>query len=126
MSRIDDVFGRLATKLINKWQSNNLRLVRVGKGSYNKLSGSVEPSEQIVSVKGVVLTAKVEQDDGLTQEGDVMIILDPVTVAQQEELTTADRFRYTLDGREQEARVVKIERVQGDNTLGYFIVARPQ
>ena len=100
MSRIDDVFGRLATKLINKWQSNDLRLVRVSKGSYNKLSGSVEPSEKIVSVKGVVLTAKVEQDDGLTQEGDVMIILDPVTVAKQEELTTADRFRYTLDGRE--------------------------
>ena len=126
MSRIDATFGRLAPKLIDKWQSNSLSLVRSGRATYNKDTGVIVQREASTSVKGVVLNAMASEYKGVAQEGDVKILLDPGSIAKREDLTTADRFRYRIDNRVREAKVVEIRKVQGDKTLFYSVLARPQ
>jgi len=91
MSKVDQVFGPIPGPLIQEWGST-CQFVKVSDpGTYDAATGGITTNEQTFDVKAVLLELEPTESEGVYQQTDFKIIIDPGQINNQY-ITTADRF----------------------------------
>jgi hypothetical protein len=124
MSFVDDRFGTLATRLVGKFGVLS-DFVRIGAETYDENTGIVSAVEQVISTKIVVTMLTAREIEGRYQAGDVKIIADPQPIGS-DGIKTGDYFNYGSNGVVKKAIVIDVRQIQGENTVFFGIIARPQ
>ena len=77
MSKADSVFGPLAGPLVQEWGST-CKFVKVNDpGTYNPQTGKVTNTETEFNVKAVMLELEPQEYEGVFQQSDFKLIIDP-------------------------------------------------
>ena len=125
MSKADDVFGPLAGPLVAEWGSA-CQYIRVDDpGLYDPTTGQITTSEVIYDIKAVMLELEPQEADGVYQQTDFKLILDPGQI-DNGYITTADRFVVPFPGGSKTCKVIDVVSYRGDNPINFEVVVRPQ
>ena len=77
MSKADSVFGPLAGPLVAEWGSS-CQYIRVSDpGTYDPTTGIVASTETTFNVKAVMLELEPQEYEGVFQQSDFKLIIDP-------------------------------------------------
>ena len=124
MSKVDDVFD-FADELIDEW-GHYVTFVRKENSVYDPETGSTTETETRQQVKVVISKLDISEYQGLYQQNDVKIILDPVQV-DYIYITTQDYFLVPREGADDEyMKIIEPVTYRGDRPVAYVIIARPQ
>jgi hypothetical protein len=125
MSRVDQVFGTLASRLVSSWTMSGVVFVRNKSDFYNNDTGVITTTEQRIPLKAVITKLSPKEYQGLYQAQDVKIIPDP-TLIGDEPITESDWFEYPENGRTIRAKVIDARQYRGDSPVAFIVIARPQ
>jgi hypothetical protein len=125
MSRVDQVFGTLASRLVSSWTMSGVVFIRNKSDLYNSETGVITTTEQRIPLKAVITKLSPKEYQGLYQAQDVKIIPDP-TLIGDEPITQSDWFEYPENGRTIRAKVIDARRYRGDSPVAFIVIARPQ
>ena len=125
MSRVDQVFGTLAPRLVTSWSMSGVVFVRNRNDFYNVDTGVISTTEQRIPLKAVITKLLPKEYEGLYQKNDVKIIPDP-TLIGIEPITESDWFEYPENGKTIRAKVVESRWYRGDKPVAFIVIARPQ
>nr|BDD46123.1 hypothetical protein 22 [bacterium] len=124
MSKVDDVFD-FADELIDEW-GHYVTFVRKENSVYDPETGTTTETETRKQVKVVISKLDISEYQGLYQQNDVKIILDPVQV-DYIYITTQDYFLVPRENAPDEhMKVIEPVTYRGDRPVAYVIIARPQ
>jgi len=125
MSKADDVFGPLAGPLVQEWGST-CQFIRVADpGTYDPATGTVTNTETTYNVKAVFLEVTPEEYEGVFQQTDFKLIIDPGQI-DDAYITTADRFVVPFPSGNKNCKVIDVVTYRGDNPISFEVVVRPQ
>ena len=124
MSKVDDVFGPIPGPLIQEWGQDAVFVQQTG-STYGANAGTVTQNPTNYNVKIVITKLKIQELNGLYQENDVKILLDPGQISNNY-VTTGDYFEVPYDGGTQTMKVIDPTTYRGANPVFYVIIARPQ
>ena len=125
MSKADSVFGPLAGPLVQEWGSS-CKFVRVNDpGTYNPQTGKVTNTETEFNVKAVMLEIEPQEYEGVFQQTDFKLIIDPGQVGGGY-ITTADRFIVPFPSCDKTCKVIDVVTYRGDKPISFEVVVRPQ
>ena len=125
MSKADDVFGPLAGPLVAEWGST-CQYIRVSDpGIYDPNTGLVASNETIFDVKAVLLELEPAEYEGVFQQTDFKLIIDPGQIGNLY-ITTADRFVVPFPSGNKNCKVIDVVTYRGDHPISFEVVVRPQ
>lgn len=124
MSKVDDVFGPIPGPLIQEWGQAAVFVQQTG-SAYDPATGTVTPAQTRTSVKVVITKLDIQERDGLYQEDDVKILIDPGQIGNVY-ISTSDWFEVPKAGGTEVMKVIKPVTYRGDNPVFFSIIARPQ
>ena len=125
MSKADSVFGPLAGPLVQEWGST-CQFIRVADpGVYDPATGMVTNTETTYNVKAVFLEVTPEEYEGVFQQTDFKLIIDPGQI-DNGYITTADRFVVPFPSGNKNCKVIDVVTYRGDNPISFEVVVRPQ
>ena len=125
MSKADQVFGPLAGPLVQEWGST-CQFVRVNDpGTYDPTTGTIANSETTYNVKAVMLELEPQEYDGVFQQSDFKLIIDPGQI-DNGYITTADRFVVPFPSGDVNCKVIDVVTYRGDNPISFEVIVRPQ
>ena len=124
-SKADQVFGPLAGPLVQEWGST-CQYIRVSDpGTYDPNTGLVASNETIFDVKAVMLELEPQEYEGVFQQSDFKLIIDPGQIGNLY-ITTADRFVVPFPSGNKNCKVIDVVTYRGDNPISFEVVVRPQ
>ena len=125
MSKADDVFGPLAGPMVAEWGSS-CEYIRVNDpGLYDPATGQITNTETSYDVKAVLLELEPQEYEGVFQQSDFKLILDPGQI-DNGYITTADRFRVPFPSGMKSCKVIDVVTYRGDNPISFEVIVRPQ
>ena len=125
MSKADQVFGPLAGPLVAEWGSA-CQYIRVSDpGTYDPNTGLVASNEEVFDVKAVMLELEPQEYEGVFQQSDFKLIIDPGQIGNLY-ITTADRFVVPFPSGNKNCKVIDVVTYRGDNPISFEVVVRPQ
>ena len=124
MSKVDTVFGSIASPLVNEWGVAG-EFVRKGVGVYNPTTGVVTATPVRIPMKIVLLKANPREYGGLHQIGDIKAVLDPVPIGR-DGVSVGDWIEYPGRLGPRKAVIVDVTEYQGDSPVYFAVLARPQ
>ena len=125
MSLADTTFGPLAGPLVQEWGST-CQFVRVSDpGTYDPATGLVANTETVYNVKAVFLEVTPEEYEGVFQQSDIKLIIDPGQIGGGY-ITTSDRFVVPFPSGDVNCKVIDVVTYRGDNPISFEVVVRPQ
>ena len=125
MSKADLVFGPLAGPLVAEWGSA-CQFIRVADpGIYDPATGMVTNTETTYNVKAVMLELEPQEYEGVYQQTDFKLIIDPGQI-DDAYITTADRFVVPFPSGNKNCKVIDVVTYRGDNPISFEVVVRPQ
>ena len=124
-SKADQVFGPLAGPMVAEWGSS-CQYIRVSDpGTYDPNTGLVASNETIFDVKAVMLELEPQEYEGVFQQSDFKLIIDPGQIGNLY-ITTADRFVVPFPSGNKNCKVIDVVTYRGDNPISFEVVVRPQ
>ena len=125
MSKADDVFGPLAGPLVQEWGSS-CQYIRVSDpGTYDPLTGQVSSAETTFNIKAVLLELEPQEYEGVFQQSDFKLIVDPGQVGGGY-ITTSDRFVVPFPSGDKNCKIIDVVTYRGDKPINFEVVVRPQ
>ena len=125
MSKADDVFGPLAGPMVAEWGSS-CKYIRVNDpGVYDPVTGQITNTEKTYEVKAVMLELEPQEYEGVFQQSDFKLIIDPGQV-DDGYITTADRFVVPFPSGDKNCKVVDVVTYRGDDPISFEVIVRPQ
>ena len=125
MSKADDVFGPLAGPMVAEWGSS-CKYIRVADpGAYDPVTGQVTNTETTFNVKAVMLELEPQEYEGVFQQSDFKLIIDPGQIANGY-ITTADRFVVPFPSGDKNCKVIDVVTYRGDDPISFEVIVRPQ
>ena len=125
MSKADSVFGPLAGPLVQEWGSTRQFIRVADPGVYDPATGMVTNTETTYNVKAVFLEVTPEEYEGVFQQTDFKLIIDPGQI-DNGYITTADRFVVPFPSGNKNCKVIDVVTYRGDNPISFEVVVRPQ
>ena len=124
-SKADQVFGPLAGPLVQEWGSS-CQYIRVSDpGTYDPNTGLVASNETVFDVKAVLLELEPAEYEGVFQQTDFTLIIDPGQIGNLY-ITTADRFVVPFPSGNKNCKVIDVVTYRGDLPISFEVVVRPQ
>jgi hypothetical protein len=125
MSKADEVFGPIPGPLIQEWGST-CQFIRVtDPGTYDPATGVVASNETIYNVKAVFLELEPQEYEGVFQQSDFKLIIDPGQIGGGY-ISTSDRFVVPFPSGEVNCKVIDVVTYRGDNPISFEVIVRPQ
>lgn len=124
MSKVDAVFGPLPGPLIKEWGQPAV-FVRTTDPVYDPSTGTVTPTEERIDITIVITRLKIQELNGLYQQNDVKILLDPAQL-NNTYITTNDYFEVPKGAGTERMKVIDPTTYRGENPVFFVIIARPQ
>ena len=125
MSKADQVFGPLAGPMVAEWGSA-CQYIRVSDpGTYDPNTGLVASNETVFDVKAVMLELEPQEYEGVFQQSDFKLIIDPGQIGNLY-ITTADRFVVPFPSGNKNCKVIDVVTYRGDSPISFEVVVRPQ
>ena len=125
MSKADDVFGPLAGPLVQEWGSS-CQYIRVSDpGTYDPLTGQVNSAETTFNIKAVLLELEPQEYEGVFQQSDFKLIVDPGQVGGGY-ITTSDRFVVPFPSGDKNCKIIDVVTYRGDKPINFEVIVRPQ
>ena len=125
MSKVDEVFGPLPGPLVKEWGSA-CQFVKVSDpGTYDAATGGITTNETTYDVKAVLLELEPTESQGVYQQTDFKIIIDPGQIGNNY-ITTADRFVVPFPSGTKACKVIDAKTYRGDNPVMFTCIVRPQ
>ena len=124
-SLVDQTFGPLAGPLVRQWGIDVVLIKGGGPGVYDPATGAVTTVERRIALKGVLLAANVKEWEGVYQEGDQQLIVDPEPL-RPEGVTTDDAVEFLENGTTVRWKVVESKSYRGDLPVVDFSLVRRQ
>ena len=125
-SLVDTTFGPLAGPLIRQWGVDVTVIKTGGPGVYDPNTGTVANAETRITVKAVLLDANPEEYEGLYQQGDQKVYVDPEPI-RPDSVQTDDWLEYAATtGGTIKAKVVSVKAYRGDAPVMDALLVRPQ
>ena len=125
MSKADDVFGPLAGPLVQEWGSSCQYIRVADPGTYDPTTGKISNTETTFNIKAVLLELEPQEYEGVFQQSDFKLIVDPGQVGGGY-ITTADRFVVPFPSGNKNCKVIDIVTYRGDKPINFEVVVRPQ
>ena len=125
MSKVDEVFSPIPGPLIQEWGSICKFVKVTDPGIYNPATGVVSSTETIYDVKAVFIELEPQESNGIFQQTDLKLIIDPSQIANGY-VSTADRFIVPFPSGEKNCKVIDVVTYRGDNPISFEVVVRPQ
>ena len=125
MSKADDVFGPLAGPMVAEWGSTCKYIRVTDPGTYDPTTGIVASTETTFNVKAVMLELEPQEYEGVFQQSDFKLIIDPGQVGGGY-ITTSDRFVVPFPSGEKNCKVIDVVTYRGDKPISFEVVVRPQ
>ena len=124
-SKADAVFGPLAGPMVAEWGSS-CQYIRVSDpGTYDPTTGLVASTETVFNVKAVMLELEPQEYEGVFQQSDFKLIIDPGQIANGY-ITTSDRFVVPFPSGNKNCKVIDVVTYRGDKPISFEVVVRPQ
>ena len=125
MSFIDDTFGPLAPKLVNKF-GHKITFIKKENSAYDPNTGQVTEIETRYEVTATVHRLGIDEFNGVWQKNDVKIILYPEQI-DYHYITEQDYFLVPRDTAPDEyMKVVEPLTYRGEKVVVYIVIARPR
>ena len=126
MSLVDTTFGPLAGPLIRQWGIDVTVIKTGGAGVYDPATGVVANAETRIAVKAVLLDANPEEYEGVYQQGDQKIYVDPEPI-RPDSMQTDDWIEWpATTGGVIRGKVVSVKAYRGDAPVMDAVLVRPQ
>ena len=125
MSKADDVFGPLAGPLVQEWGSSCQYIRVADPGTYDPTTGKISNTETTFNIKAVLLELEPQEYEGVFQQSDFKLIVDPGQVGGGY-ITTADRFVVPFPSGNKNCKVIDVVTYRGDKPINFEVVVRPQ
>ena len=125
MSKADDVFGPLAGPLVQEWGSSCQYIRVADPGTYDPTTGKISNTETAFNIKAVLLELEPLEKEGIYQQSDFKLIVDPGQVGGGY-ITTADRFVVPFPSGNKNCKVIDVVTYRGDKPINFEVVVRPQ
>ena len=125
MSKADDVFGPLAGPLVQEWGSSCQYIRVADPGTYDPATGEVSNTETTFSIKAVLLELEPQEYEGVFQQSDFKLIVDPGQVGGGY-ITTSDRFVVPFPSGDKNCKVIDVVTYRGDKPINFEVIVRPQ
>ena len=125
MSKADDVFGPLAGPLVQEWGSSCQYIRVADPGTYDPATGEVSNTETTFSIKAVLLELEPQEYEGVFQQSDFKLIVDPGQVGGGY-ITTSDRFVVPFPSGDKNCKVIDVVTYRGDKPINLEVIVRPQ
>ena len=94
-------------------------------GTYDPITGQVANTETVYNVKAVMLEIEPQEYDGVFQQTDFKLIIDPGQI-DNGYITTADRFVVPFPSGDKNCKVIDVVTYRGDKPISFEVVVRPQ
>ena len=124
-SKADLIFGPLAGPMVAEWGSSCTYIRVSDPGSYDPGTGQVSAGEQSFNVKAVLLELEPQEYEGVFQQSDFKLIIDPGQIADGY-ITTADRFVVPFPSGNKNCKVIDVVTYRGDDPISFEVIVRPQ
>ena len=125
MSKADEVFSPIPGPLIQEWGST-CQFIRVeDPGTYDPATGVVANTETIYNVKAVFLELEPQEYEGVFQQSDFKLIIDPGQIGGGY-ISTSDRFVVPFPSGEVNCKVIDVVTYRGDSPISFEVIVRPQ
>ena len=125
MSKTDEIFGPIPGPLVQEWGST-CQFIRVeGPGTYDPATGVVANTETIYNVKAVFLEVTPEEYEGVFQQSDIKLIIDPGQIGGGY-ISTSDRFVIPFPSGDVNCKVIDVVSYRGDAPISFEVIVRPQ
>jgi hypothetical protein len=124
MSRIDDIFGSIAGRLVRRFGSDVV-FVRNAQAVYDPATGVATATGARLDLRAIITPAKAEEFDGVSQATDIKIVPDPDVIGV-DGIEIDDIFEYQQAGETQYAKVVTAKQYRGDRPVAFIVLGRPQ
>ena len=125
MSKPDDIFGPLAGPMVAEW-GTSCQYVRVNDpGSYDPSTGTVTASRTTYDVKAVLLELEPQEYEGVFQQSDFKLIIDPGQIGGGY-ITTSDQFIVPFPSGNKTCKVIDVVTYRGDKPISFEVIVRPQ
>jgi hypothetical protein len=121
----DTTFGPIPGPLVRQWGIDVVLIKGGGPGVYDPTTGSVIATERRIPLKGVLLAANAKEWEGLYQQGDQQLVVDPDAL-QPEGVTTNDSVEFLENGVTVHWKVVESKSYRGDRRIVDFSLVRRQ
>ena len=125
MSKADDVFSPIAPPLVQEWGSACKYIRVTDPGTYDPATGVVASTETTFNVKAVMLELEPQEYEGVFQQSDFKLIIDPGQVGGGY-ITTSDRFVVPFPSGDKNCKVIDVVTYRGDKPINFEVVVRPQ
>jgi|GEM_PF-1647019 len=124
-SKADLIFGPLAGPMVAEWGSSCTYIRVSDPGAYDPNTGQVSAGEQRFNVKAVLLELEPQEYEGVFQQSDFKLIIDPGQIADGY-ITTADRFEVPFPSGQKNCKVIDVVTYRGDDPISFEVIVRPQ
>ena len=125
MSKADEVFGPIPGPLVQEWGST-CQFIRVtDPGTYDPATGVVASNETIYNVKAVFLELEPQEYEGVFQQSDFKLIIDPGQIGGGY-ISTSDRFVVPFPSGDVNCKVIDVVTYRGDAPISFEVIVRPQ
>jgi len=125
MSKIDDVFSEVPTKILADWGQTITYIKTATPRTYDPTSGDVFGADSTVTLRGIISRVTPREAEGLYQTTDVKILIGTSELGDYYP-TEADRVQYQQAGATREAKIIDILTYRGDNPVYHTLIVRPQ
>ena len=125
MSKIDDVFSEVPTKILADWGQTITYIKTTTPRTYDPATGAVTGADSTVTLRGIISRVTPREAEGLYQTTDVKILIGTSELGDYYP-TEADRVQYQQAGATREAKIISILTYRGDNPVYHTLIARPQ
>ena len=125
MSKIDDVFSEVPTKILADWGQTITYIKTTTPRTYDPTSGDVFGADSTVTLRGIISRVTPREAEGLYQTTDVKILIGTSELDDYYP-TEADRVQYQQAGATREAKIIDILTYRGDNPVYHTLIVRPQ
>ena len=125
MSKIDDVFSEVPTKILADWGQTITYIKTTTPRTYDPTSGDVFGADSTVTLRGIISRVTPREAEGLYQTTDVKILIGTSELGDYYP-TEADRVQYPQAGATREAKIINVLTYRGDNPVYHTLIVRPQ
>ena len=124
-SKADRIFGPLAGPMVAEWGSSCTYIRVTDPGAYDINSGGVSSGQQSFAVKAVLLELEPQEYEGVFQQSDFKLIIDPGQIADGY-ITTSDKFIVPFPSGSKTCKVIDVVTYRGDEPISFEVIVRPQ
>ena len=124
-SKADEVFGPLAGPMVAEWGSSCTYIRVEDPGVYDPATGQVTANETVYNVKAVMLELEPQEYEGVFQQSDFKLIIDPGQIGNGY-IKTSDRFVVPFPSGNKNCKVIDVVTYRGDDPISFEVVVRPQ